>query len=67
MARKKSRGKGAAAPAQVGGCHCWYFCQMLQRKDKVLLPEGLFGGKPGVFTSSSFLLSFVEHPVIGHH
>lgn len=35
------------------------------RRNKVLLP-GLFGGKPGVFTSSSFLLSFVEHLIIGH-
>jgi len=37
------------------------------RRDKVLLPEGLFGGKPGFFMLSSFLLSFVEHRIIGHH
>lgn len=33
----------------------------------MLLPEGLFGGKPKVFTSSSSLLGFVKHLIIGHH
>lgn len=38
----------------------------LTRRGTVLLEEGLFGGKAGVFTSSSFLLSFVEQLIIGH-